>query len=206
MKSNPLVPVRLEAEGIEWVRTSLSDGRAFSRRILHHLLATPAATFALLPEDTPVERRAEVHHGGIIEQYHSRSKLDELLGVLLHRESALLVVEDDLAYPSDQYAGSRNLARGVIDDTIVYYRAIQEGDARGVAAFLDEGASGYPLNAFVISDARVDTSSFDRSLTDDLPKRAAIVICSSYDDESYILWFRRSHRYYARMQAHIKAK
>lgn len=170
----------------DWVDESLSNGAQLAARVRMHL-ARLTASYLLLPSGTLDEPIQLDDQGRCLPMELSDSVAGPFLNSLRRRGDAVLIVEDDLALRRDP-RGAGN--RCCIGDRVIGWAAI-DSDCTAAAALLRTGASGYPLNAFVVqsSAAKLGLAEGHDLKAEDVEVIARLtiaVIVSVFDAESFV--------------------
>jgi hypothetical protein len=149
----------------------------------------------IVSSDTPDERLSQFRRGGVIDAA-SRPEVDLLLGQMLDelagRGGCCVVIEDDgmrRHYPALSLPGVPPSA--FIGDRVVHWADLQPADE--AIRTIYAGASGYPLNAFVVAkscdDLRLaEGDALDETFADELARSLAGVLVAAYDAESFLIW------------------
>jgi hypothetical protein len=189
------VGVELGPMGLDWVKKSLSRGLAISEAFLELETLSSMACVALVSPDTPPQLLRDPEQW----QLHSRpaSTLPLLAAFLEERTSAeggVLVVENELARPSDPWIKERGLdyphfTRG---DELYHWVALEKAvDAEIIDGFLGESTHGVRTNGFVLQMSSAEFG--ERVSTEVAPEKVAeavdSVVVSAYDDFVYIAAF-----------------
>ena len=167
--------------GVEWIRDSLRAGGGVAKHVLE---ASPSFSTieALVP--VAVQNTGEIagfSQGIGISRASSLSAIVEHFQLDNSSSLQTLIVEDDLWRPGDP----------ITDDWDYFVegdRLVRSADFGPRAAMLlNMGASGYPLNAFLLRpDTRATGTSQLESKCADILSRIQVTISAVFDAESYI--------------------
>lgn len=178
-----------KGDALAWLRRSLVEGGALARET--SALDLASGSLYLLGTESPSGCDGfDFSVGRGISSAVANLAAEQALRAAAVAGARLLLVEDDLARPSDE------VLRGdfaTLDETVVRWAYLDVSIGEGVT-LLRSGASGYPLNAFVL---RVESSngvglepgsSVPRHLVETLAANVHGVIVSAFDAEAFLLW------------------
>ena len=180
----------------EWVRSSLEDGRSFSRAVLSAHDIDSGETLVAGMAEANLMQGADLASGigdasVITPERSGTALLRNLRHELAKSEGVLVVVvEDDLRGPNDPAVARQ--PDSIISEGIVFHgRGLMEfSNGDELAVFLNHSASGYPLNAFVVRARGFDElKSAMRSSLGGVAKRVEAIINCIFDCEAYCLWY-----------------
>ena len=173
-----------------WIRSSLSEGSVISRVVASDLNMS-AGEIYVVGVDHPEAGFMEDFERGGVGSTAEADAADAAVARFISRVpgASLLLVEDDLALRTDPNLSGNAVFFG---DRVVWWIDLAE-TASSVLDPLRSGASGYPLNAFLLGgDCGSLALSPGRSMADDavaaIKKDVCGIIVAAYDAEAYLVW------------------
>jgi len=181
----PIQEPRFRAAADEWILSSLSGGLVISDAVASGLTLSAGAVYVLGDGEPAVESSEDFARG------HNGFGAEEALVRFISElpVANLLLVENDLALRTDPWLFGNAAFFG---DLVVHWVDLP-GSVVLAPELLRRGASGYPLNAFLLrADSRTLGLAYGRGMTadsvDPIANEVCGVIVAAYDAEAYLLW------------------
>jgi hypothetical protein len=179
-------------EAREWLRYSLTQGFDLSEAVLASGFLFTGSALAIVSTEFS-RTKFSYATGGVLGTRLARSCLAR---VLRQMAAQTVLVEDDLRRRRDPVATRSGLASAFIDDRLVHWSDVR-APCEGAVDAVDQGASGYPLNGFVVSRSAAELGLVDGHdapdhLARDVVSALIAVVVAAFDAESYLLWLRDS--------------
>jgi hypothetical protein len=182
-------------EAREWLRYSLTQGFDLSAGVLAADVLSTGSALAIVSTEFSREEFSYAT-GGVLGMRIARLCLVRVLRQVAAHAAEAVLVEDDLRRRRHPVASWSGLASAFIGERLVHW-----GDVRppysGAVHVVAEGASGYPLNGFVVSRSAaelglVDGQDAPEHLARDVVSALIAVVVAAFDGESFLLWIRDS--------------
>jgi len=180
-------------EAHQWLCDSLGEGFDLSAAVLATDLLRGGQFLTIV--SSGFQRSAfDYRTGGVIFQEGAREKLAHLLAELRHQGATLVVVEDNIRSRRHPSVSRRGEPTSFIGDRVIHWAEI--GTAVNEAAeTVAYGASGYPLNAFVVAKASSDLGLVDgedapENLAQEVAANLRAIVVAAFDAESFLIWTR----------------
>jgi hypothetical protein len=185
-----VVHAELGESGLAWVRESLSAGRALSAAVLERAAGEAAkSVWAYVPASANLEANGTLFRfGGLFTANIARGAwFGTFTRLCLHRGT--IIVEDELALPSDESLRGSVGTFAVVDSTVLYPKVLApETTADEIRKFILGHSSGYPLNSFWIRGVEfVTPEALSEPRVHKLAERVDAVIVSGWDNESLLV-------------------
>lgn len=180
-------------QGRDWVVQSLSNGHEVSAAVL---AATPLASgrfLALVSPQVTDERDTHLEEGGVTDSKSADAALTSLLDGLITGPAGCVVVEDDALRRADPAVALGELPTAFIGEHVLHWYDFASSSNSDAATVIRAGATGYPLNAFVLTRGSHDLglvqgASLPRSFAAEVAQNLAAVIVSAFDAETFVIW------------------
>lgn len=181
-------------EAVDWFEYCLRQGFDLSAVVLASGAFDHGRFFAIAPEGFDRER-FDFAVGGVTKMGPAQAMLRQYLSQLQDTGANSVIVENDLMGRGDPVVSSRRGYLSFVGDRVVHWADLQDAEEEAVEA-IDNGASGYPLNAFVTTRSTAELGLADREPVPDgfinqVSEGLVAVICAAFDAESYVLWTDR---------------
>ena len=176
------------AIGLSWVESSLSDGSPLAMSCVVSLQR--AAFRVLVRGDAEVVDAGDFEVGCGVDSAEADGHVNELFGELVAAGAEVLLVEDDLARRGDPV---RNGPVAFVGDRVLRWCSLASPGGRDSAVMLlRNGSSGYPLNAFVVSESigrlgLVGGGEIDDACCEAIVGSLVAVIVAAFDAETYLV-------------------
>lgn len=177
-----------------WLRESLAGGHELSAAVLGSSRFDAGEFLVLLPTGGDLGPVPAFAEGGVVSSDLANAALAGILEDLMRQGAASVVVEDDVGRRGDPAIDKRKAPSAFMGDRVICWSELDwPGSGTVAVETIAEAASGYPRNAFVLSETAADLGvSAGRSLPADFAARAAAsltaVVVSAFDDESFLIW------------------
>jgi len=178
-------------EACHWLSGSLRAGFDLSGAVL---AAEPfrSGRFQAIVSTNFQRSTFDYRVGGVIGQEGAREKLAHLLATLDGRNGGLALVEDDLRRRSDEAILRRNEPSSFIGDRVIHWTDMAAPEDQ-LAETIAHGASGYPLNAFVVTKSSselglVDGGDAPGNLAQEVATNLLAIVVAAFDAESFLIW------------------
>jgi hypothetical protein len=176
--------------GLAWVRESLRAGKALSAAVLERASGEAAkSVWAYVPAFANLRaNESRFECGGLFTPDTTRGAwLGTFTRLGLHEGT--LIVEDELASPSDEFLKGFIGTFAVVDSTVLYPKMLApETTADDTRKFILGHSSGYPLNAFWMRGYELlKPEALCETRLPKLAQRVAAVIVSGWDNESLLV-------------------
>lgn len=191
----------LGRRGIDWVRSSLAEGRTVAAAVSGAVDLDAGTAVALVPRDTAEGRAAGLEAGGVTNLFAAIDPLDDLLAEAAGAGPATLVVEHAYALPTDGWVADRRPDDvAVAGEVVVHWLALPAAGTAGpptagsatAGRFLLRKGGGYPTNAFVVGRSPAELGLAPMAAVPDLPAAVAghveAIVVAAYDAESVVVW------------------
>lgn len=182
-------------EAQDWLQYSLTQGFDLSAEVLASDFLSTGVALAVVSTGFS---RTEFSYatGGVLGMRRARLCLARVLHQLAAYAAETVLVEDDLRRRRDPVASRSGLASGFIGDRLVHWGDVRSA-CNGAVHVIAQGASGYPLNGFVVSRSAPDLGLVDgqdapEHLAHDVVSTLIAVVVAAFDAESFLLWVRDS--------------
>lgn len=180
-------------DALNWLERSLAAGHELSAAVLAAAPFDRGRFCTLVPSDLVANRVTKFHEGGIVETSVADAALARLLGDLVTEGGSCVVAEDDLLRRSDPAVARRTVPSAFIGNHVVHWCDLVPGSGAPAARALRASASGYPLNAFVVTRSAADLGlvtgrSLSEDFTSDVVGSLVAVVVSAFDAESFLVW------------------
>ena len=178
---------------LPWAKTSLSGGAALSEAVRSSVHWGRGHFDALAPRSWQQPTGLNLAHGGVVSTTDASEALVSVLHELSADSEACLIVEDDLRRANDPVMGTLPFPWALIDGGIVHWCDLSASSGEDITATIRRGASGYPLNAFVVlqpcrSFGFTPGGHFDSQLASEVASTVAAIVVSAFDAESFLVW------------------
>ena len=178
---------------LPWAQISLSEGAGLSEAVRSSVHWGSGHFYALAPSSWQQPSGLNLAHGGVVGTADASQALVSVLHKVAADSEACLIVEDDLRRPNDPVMETLPFPWASIDDGVVHWCDLSASSDEDITATIRRGASGYPLNAFVVlqpcqSLGLAPGAHLGSPLADDLASTVAAIIVSAFDAESFLLW------------------
>lgn len=183
------VPRKLGKRGLGLVLRSLKDGHVVSDAFLAGRNLTSGDAVAYLPAELPL---ATLWNHGFGAEVAAASREQALRAIAAFGPDHFLVVEDESARLSDPWLQG-DTSHWAIGSQVLHYGTLAGRDPASVRALIGRASSMYPLNAFVISRARLDLPTPRQASAEQLARAAEAVITAAFDAEILIVWIPHRH-------------
>lgn len=192
---NELVPHAIPPEtALPWMQSSLSQGAALSQAVRTTVPWTRGDYFAIAPVGWRSADPLNLAVGGVTSSSAAPLALVRVINELAAGADACLIVEDDLRRADDSATKNLPLTSAFIDECLVHWSELPTSSADFVAATITRGASGYPLNAFVVSRScrslGFEPDVQGTAVAPDVASGVFAIIVSAFDAESFLYWRR----------------
>jgi len=182
-------------EAREWLRYSLTQGFDLSARVLASDFLSSGSALAIVSTEFS-RTEFDFATGGVLGMRSARLCLARVLRHLAVRAAETVLVEDDLRRRWHPVASRSGLASGFMGDRLVHWGDVRPA-CNGAVHVVAEGASGYPLNGFIVTRAAAELGLVDgKDVPDHLAQEVVptllAVVVAAFDAESFLLWLRDS--------------
>lgn len=182
-------------EARSWTERWLGAGHALSAAVLVNAPFGGGRFRTCVSDDVTPERLRKFEEGNMARTKEADEWLAQTLDELTMTGASCLVVEDDLSRPTDPALIRSEIPSAFIGDRVVSWSDLSSGNGEAAMKAVMGVGSGYPRNAFVVSQSAADMGLDDRQqVSGDFPSKVAesllAVIVSIFDDESYLVWDR----------------
>lgn len=180
-------------QALPWVQNSLSQGAQLSGAVRSSVEWSRGTFYALVPVSWQQPARLNFARGGVARTTAASIALVTSLYDLAGRTDACLIVEDDLRRADDPATSALPIPSASIDDRVFHWCDLSSSSADEVSTTVRRGASGYPLNAFVVSRPCQGLGlhpggRYGPELAYEVASGLAAIIVSAFDGESFLLW------------------
>lgn len=187
--------LRLGKAGILWTRKSLSTGRACSQYLARTLDLVSGETVVpgieSLPSRAVDDLAISIAH---VFKTSLRTAAEPLFKIVwsVMAETRMLLVEDDMRRPTDPNILREDPVSLIRHDGIIFHlRDLTELTTPDrLITFLGASASGYPLNAFLVSGLSRDglAQLLEADKFENLVPHVEVVINTIFDCDGYAAW------------------
>lgn len=181
-------------EARSWLKESLAGGHEISAATLATARLDDGVFLVLAPDGSNPGRLPGFAEGGVVSSDLANAALAGVLEDLMPRGAACVVVEDDVGRRGDPALSKRRAPSAFIGDRVICWSDLDRpGSGAAAVQTIAEAASGYPRNAFALTQTAADLGlSEGQSLPVDFAAKAAgflaALVVSAFDDESFLVW------------------
>ncbi|HEX3174294.1 MAG TPA: hypothetical protein VHQ43_08760 [Solirubrobacterales bacterium] len=182
-------------EARSWTERWLGAGHALSADVLANAPFGDGRFRTCVSDDVTPERLTKFEEGNMARTKEADEWLAQTLDELTVIGASCLVVEDDLSRPTDPALIRSEIPSAFIGDRVVSWSDLSPGNGEASVKAVMAVGSGYPRNAFVVSQSAANLGLDDRQqVPEDFPSKVAesllAVIVAIFDAESYLIWDR----------------
>jgi hypothetical protein len=184
------------ALGVGWLKNSLTQGFDLSKAALEVVKAGEGTCKSFISDEID-SYRTNLAEGGMARTGESMAALAQELNGLALRHARCVIVEDDLWRRTDETLEKFNAQSPIsfVDNRVIHWCDVKQENGADCVDVVNKGASGYPLNAFVISKFAGELGLVDREdVPEGLPSEVAesllAVIVAAFDAETFMVWSR----------------
>ncbi len=183
----------LGAEGVEYIRACLLDGRSLSRAVAAANDLDSGVAIAYLPPGIRSLNAGQFRIGGVASAAVSEDVVGNALGQMLVEDGGILFGEDQLRLCSDAAIVARPDGVVCYLDEVYHlgtHDGVDEQSIRGVLRRTRSAVSGELL--FVTHWAGQIPTSWPNRITDLGPLAGSVeaIVAGAFDGEGYVVWKR----------------
>lgn len=182
-------------EAQDWLEYSLTQGFDLSAAVLASDFFSTGSALAVVSNEFS---RTEFDYatGGVLDLRLAKLCLARVLCGLAADGAETVLVEDDLMRRWDPVLAQSGLASGFMGQRIIHWGDLRVPCSKAVDT-VSRGASGYPLNGFLVTRPAVELGLIDAQdvpehLAQDVVSALIAVVVAAFDAESFLLWLRDS--------------
>ena len=201
----PYIEFRLGIEAIDYIRTSLADGKTLSRLILnvHNLDEGEVTTY--LPKDVNSTTMLQFRVGGKVAVHPGPPKMvsetniwlaSEIRSFLNRDNHRIVVFENALAKPDDPWLRTRNAQAFFYEDDVYHFLTRKDAETDKVEKAIRDATSHLFIGAMSSMTPQTPFPEQSRRATRDQIKtiagRTERIVVGAYDYEGYIIWTQKT--------------
>jgi hypothetical protein len=177
----------------EWLEESLRGGHELAAAVLGAVRFDAGRFQLALPESEAARAVTGFDQGGVVGASLADAALAQYLDDFASRGALCVLVEDDLLRQSDPAVARRPVPSAFIGDHVIHWCELARGAGSIATEVIRMSASGYPLNAFLVTKSAADLrlspgGSLVKDFTTDVVASLAAVVVSAFDGESFLMW------------------